>query len=62
MAEAFECDLCECLEAGKPAQKITIAPALGGSHAVEMCSGCLAEFNDWRDARKPTPDDPERYA
>lgn len=59
MAAGFACDLCDALEAGAPAQRITIKPALNNhSFDLEMCSACLASFNDWRISRAPEQDRP----
>jgi len=58
MSEAFACDMCDTLEAGKPAQRISIKPALNTSIDLEMCSGCLVSFNEWRVTRAPEQDRP----
>lgn len=51
--------MCDTLEAGKPAQSIRIKPALNTiSIDLEMCSACLASFNDWRVSRAPEQDRP----
>jgi hypothetical protein len=58
MSSAFACDLCDALEAGSPAQRISVKPALNTSIDLEMCSSCLASFNDWRVSRAPEQDRP----
>jgi hypothetical protein len=58
MSVAFSCDLCDGLEAGKPAQSINIKPALNAVFELEMCSACLVSFNDWRVSRAPIEDRP----
>ena len=58
MAKALCCDLCDALEQGDPAQKITVKPSLGTSIDLEMCSDCLVSFNDWRVSRAPERDRP----
>ncbi len=58
MSAAFSCDLCDALEAGAPAQRISVKPALNTSIDLEMCSACLVSFNDWRVSRAPEQDRP----
>lgn len=59
MTLAFGCDLCDRLEAGKPAQRIGVTPEHGGSTNLDLCTECLASFNDWRVSRAPEQDRPE---
>ena len=56
MAEAFQCDACDTLECGKPAQRVTVKPCMGNSEDLDLCSDCLASHNDWRNSRAPYPD------
>lgn len=58
MSNAFGCDLCARLEAGAPAQRITVKPALGNAVDLEMCAGCLVSFSEWRLDRAPAQDAP----
>jgi hypothetical protein len=59
MSAAYKCDLCDRLESGKPAQRVAITPEHGASAAFELCTICLASFNDWRVGRAPEQDRPE---
>lgn len=56
MASAFSCDICTSLEAGAPAQKLTVIPSLGQPQPLELCTACLMSFNQWRDERTPADD------
>lgn len=60
MAEAFKCDACDSLEAGKPAQRVTVKPVMGTSEDLDLCTACLVSHNEWRVSRAPI--DPDRYA
>jgi len=55
---AFGCDLCDELEQGDPAQKLTVKPVAGHAAELELCSACLVSFNDWRVSRAPERDRP----
>lgn len=59
MAKAFQCDLCDHLSEGEPDQSINVSPRHGGSTQLQMCSQCLASFNDWRVSRAPNHDKPK---
>ena len=58
MGAGFACDLCDRLEAGKPAQRIAVTPEHGNSATLELCTHCLSSFNDWRVSRAPEQDRP----
>lgn len=65
MGSAFQCDACDELEAGKPAQTVMVKPTAGHSEELALCSACLLAFNDWRVSRAPAydqPTEPDRYA
>ena len=59
MGAAFKCDLCDALQDGSPDQTVTVAPKHGGSSQKQLCSSCLASFNDWMVSRAPEHDRPE---
>jgi hypothetical protein len=63
MSAAFKCDLCDTLQEGTPDQSLKVSPKHGGSSEKQLCSVCLASFNDWMVSRAPEHDRPsERYA
>lgn len=59
MAKAFQCDRCDTLQEGEPHQTVSINPRHGGSSTKQLCSGCLASFNDWYASGVPLADRPE---
>lgn len=59
MAKAFQCDRCDTLQEGDPDQSIRITTKHGGSSTKQLCSGCLASFNDWYASGVPLADRPE---
>lgn len=59
MAIAFKCDLCDRLQEGAPDQSVQITPRQGSSTTKQLCSECLASFNDWMVSRVPERDRPE---
>lgn len=58
MGAAFKCDLCDTLQEGTPDQSVSISPKNGGSTTKQLCSDCLASFNDWVVTRVPSYDRP----
>lgn len=62
MGAAFKCDLCEALQEGTPDQSVSITPKHGGSTTKQLCSKCLASFNDWYVSRAPEHDRPGAQA
>jgi hypothetical protein len=59
MSAAFKCDLCDTLQEGSPDQSLDLKPTHGTSVSKQLCSGCLASFNDWMVSRAPEQDRPE---
>lgn len=58
MGQAFQCDACDRLEAGRPAQTVTVKPVAGVAEDLALCSACLVSHNDWRVSRAPEQDRP----
>lgn len=58
MSSAFQCDACDALEAGRPAQTVTVKPVAGNPEELQLCSACLVSHNDWRVSRAPEQDRP----
>jgi hypothetical protein len=48
----------DTLQEGTPDQQVSITPKHGGSTQKQLCSACLASFNDWCVSRAPAHDRP----
>jgi hypothetical protein len=59
MAAAFQCDLCDELQEGAPDQSLEIKPKHGSSVSKQLCTACLASFNDWMVSRAPAHERPD---